>query len=127
MGNLQFDLQKPLKRSQKFMVAAYILVFIAQFFTFGFSSYYVSTTGGGMILTNEYKVEQNGWHYHHWFYGIVMAAIAYIFFTKSPHVGWYWAAAVVCLILGLGGWLGLVSIGLAGYAVYLKYKERKKV
>ncbi len=114
-------------RSQKFMVAAYGLVFIAQFFTFGYSSYHYTTTGGGMILSNEAKVEHNGWFYHPWYFGIVMVIVAYIFYRTSPKFGWYWGAAILCLLLGFGGLLGFVSIGLAGYAVYLKYKEQKAV
>ncbi len=116
-----------MKKSQKFMVGAYVLVFIAQFFAFGTSSYYYTTKGGGFSLLNEAKVENNGWYYHPWYLGIAMAIVAYIFYSQSPKVGWYWAAAVFCLALGFGGLLGFVSIGLAGYAVYLKIKESKKI
>lgn len=116
-----------MKRSQKFMISAYALVFIAQFFAFGTDSYFYTTRGGGFSLTNEAKVTNNGWHYHPWYCAIGMAIIAYIFYTQSPKISWYWAAAIICLILGFGGWLGLISVVLAGYAVYLKNKERKKV
>jgi hypothetical protein len=108
------------------MIFAYIVVFIAQFFTFGLSSYYYTTHGGGFTLLNEAKVENNGWYYHSWWAVlIIMAVVLYSFFTRSPKVGWYWFAAVVCLILGLGNWWGLAAIILAGYSVYLKIKENK--
>ena len=116
-----------MKRSQKFMAAAYVLVFIAQFFSFGTDSYYYTTRGGGFTLLNEGKVTNNGWYYHPWYFGIVMGVIAYVFYSQSPKISWYWTAAIFCLILGFGGWLGLISVVLAGYAVYLKNKENKKV
>jgi hypothetical protein len=117
---------KNLKTSQEFMIFAYIVVFIAQFFTFGYSSYYYTTSGGGFTLTNEAKVEQSGWDYHAWWAVlIIMAVVLYSFFTRSPKVGWYWVAAVVCLILGLGNFWGLAAIGLAGYSVYRKIQENK--
>jgi hypothetical protein len=117
---------KNLKASQEFMIFAYIVVFIAQFFTFGYSSYYYTTHGGGFTLFNEAKVEQSGWDYHAWWAVIIiMGVVMYSFFTRSPKVGWYWLSAVVCLILGLGNWWGLAAIALAAYSVYLKIKENK--
>ena len=117
---------KNLKSSQEFMVFAYIIVFIAQFFTFGFSSYSYTSYGGGFTLLNEAKVANNGWFYHSWWAVlIIMGIVLYSFFNRSPKVGWYWLAAVGCLILGLGNWWGLGAIVLAGYSVYLKTKENK--
>lgn len=118
---------KNLKSSQEYMIIAYIVVFVAQFFTFGFTTYYYNTTGGGFTLTNAAKVGHDGWYYHTWWVVvIIMAGVFYTFFTRKPKVGWYWAAAGVCLILGLGNFWGLAAIALAGYAVYLKIKENKK-
>lgn len=127
MDKNKFNPQQPLKKSQKFMVTAYVLVFIAQFFNFGTSSYFYSTHGGGFTLFNEAKVENNGWYYHPWYFGIVMGVVAYIFYTRYPKTAWYWAAAALCLILGFGGILGFISIMLAGYAVYIKVKKEKAV
>jgi len=108
------------------MIFAYIVVFIAQFFTFGTSSYYYTTHGGGFSLTNEAKVENDGWYYHSWWgVVIIMAIVFYSFLKYSPRIGWYWLAAVVCILLGLGNLWGLAAIILAGYSVYLKIKENK--
>ena len=109
------------------MVLAYVIVFIAQFFNFGTSSYFYTTHGGGFTLFNEGKVQNNGWSYHPWYCGIVMAIVAYIFYTRYPKTIWYWAAAVFCLIMGFGGILGFISIILAGYAVYIKVEKEKVV
>jgi hypothetical protein len=66
---------KNLKASQEFMIFAYIVVFIAQFFTFGYSSYYYTTHGGGFTLFNEAKVEQSGWDYHAWWAVIIIMGV----------------------------------------------------
>ena len=121
-------MQNPLKRSQKFMLYAYVLVFVAQFFYFGSGSYFYTTRGGGFTLYNEAKVNYNGWYYHSWWFVLlIMAVVLYTFYNRSPKVGWYWAAFVVCILLGFGGILGFVSMIVAGYAVYLKRKEDKVV
>ena len=120
-----------LSKSRKYMVYAFILVFIAQFFDFGTVGYSYITTGGGFSLYNRASYTQDGWHYHSWYSGIVMAFIAYMFYTKELSVKWYWVSAVVCLLLGagseFGGLLGLVSIIMGFYSVYLKRKELKAV
>ena len=118
-----------LSKPQKFMVYAYVLVFVAQFFDMGTTFYSYTTVGGGMTVYNPVNYATKGWDSKHWINGVIMAVIVYAFYTRSPKLGWYWAAAVLCLIYGLGshfgGLLGLVSIIMAGYAVYLKRKEIK--
>ena len=106
------------------MIYAYALVFAAHFFSFGFTSYYYQTTGGGFTLTNQARVEHDGWYYHPWWMVvIIMAIVLYSFYNRSPKLTWYWVAAVVCFILGLGNILGLAAIILSCYSVYLKTRE----
>ena len=111
------------------MIYAYVLVFVAQFFDMGTTFYSYTTVGGGFSLYNTASYATKGWDTKHWINGFIMVAIVYAFYTKSPQLGWYWAAAVLCLFYGLGshfgGFLGLISIVMAGYAVFLKRKEVK--
>jgi hypothetical protein len=113
------------------MVAAYVLVFIAQFFEFGSTYDSYQTRGGGFVLTHPVDIAQNGWFYHSWISGVVMGVVAFIFFVSSPKVLWYWVAGVLCLLLslgsGFGATLGLIATAIAGYAIHTKRKENKVV
>ena len=115
-----------LQKSQKFMLYAYLLLFVAQFFSFGNESYYYTTTGGGFTLLNEAKVGYNGWHYHPWYIFLpLFGLVLYAFYTRIPKITWWWVALAFCVIAGFGGLLGFVSMIVAGYAVYQRRKEQK--
>ena len=116
-----------LKKSQRLIIIGYVVLFVSQFFTYGMDSYYYTTTGGGFTLYNEGKVENDGWHYHHWYSGLIMAAVAAAFYKSTYKIGWYWAAFVLCVLLGFGGLLGFASMFIVGYAVRVKYLEIRAV
>ena len=114
-----------MKRSQKLMLYAIGFILLAHFFG-TVTNNEVFNYGYGPVSSN---AEYSAWSVHPWYLFVpAMAIIAYIFYTRSPQIVWYWVIAILCLLLNAFlGIFAFIGIALAFYAVYLKHQEGKEV
>lgn len=113
------------------MLSAACLLFISQFFNYTKRDFGISIDSdlnyhGGHLVKAE-----TGWDMHSWYSGLIIVVIAYLFYSNIRILPYYIVSTIVMLPLALGegngAIMGIISIALAGYAVYLKTKENKMV
>ncbi len=122
-----------MEKSRKTILAGLALLFISQFFTYEPSGHTTITMDLGRNLTTGGLPYGggNGWHYHTLWAALVMAGIGWFFYSSSRNIVIYIIALLLFIGMGLGsgfgGILGLISIVIAGYSIYLKSKEMKLI
>ena len=114
------------------MIAAACLLFVSQFFIYSSSQFFRPSVDmnlnyhGGALTPSE-----TGWDLHSWYSGLIIGLIAYLFFSKSRPLIYYIVSIMIMLLLALGNGtgaiMGIISVVIAGYAIYLKTKENKLV
>lgn len=76
-----------------------------------------------------YTGAKTGWDWHSWYSGLIIGLIAYLFYSKTRSLIVYIISIIVMLAdslgTGLGANMGMISVVIAGYAIYLKRKETK--
>ena len=112
------------------MLAASCLLFISQFFNYSTSEFVKPMTDINLnYYGGSYTAAKTGWDWHSWYSGLVIALIAYLFYSKTRSMVFYILSVIFMLAdslgTGLGANLGMISVAVAGYAIYLKRKESK--
>jgi hypothetical protein len=120
-----------MERSRKFFLTALIILLIAQFFDYGFATdtaYLFNWIWKGRRFVS-YSYAVTGWERNSWFDAAIPIFI-YLFY-KSPRKTWVYIIGFCFIVLlgwagEFGGTMGFISIVIAAYALYLRFKETKK-
>ena len=114
------------------MVTATCLLFLSQFFTYSERIFVKPDMDTDFSFHNgSLTLEKTGWDWHSWYSGVVIALIAYLFYSKTRSLFYYIVSIVIMFALalgtGTGATMGLISVALAGYAIHLKRRESKVI
>lgn len=114
------------------MVGAACLLFFSQFFNYADRNFGRPLTDNHLIFHGGYlEKAETGWEMHSWYTGIVFMTIAYLFYANHRSLPYYIVSVLIMLPLALGNGtgavMGIISVALAAYAIYLKSKENKMV
>jgi len=120
-----------MEKSRRYMSSAACLLFVSQFFNYSKRDFGISIDSnlnyhGGHLMRAE-----TGWDMHSWYSGLIIVIIAYLFYSNNRPLVYYIVSTIIMLPLsfgeGNGAIIGVISIAIAGYAIYLKTKENKIV
>jgi len=120
-----------MEKSRKYMLVATALLFVSQFFAYSKREFTRPMTDGitgnyygGMLTSSE-----TGWQWHSWYLAVILGIIAYIFYSKTRSLVYYFVSIIVLLAsalgTGMGANMGIIGVLIAGYSIYLKRKETK--
>jgi len=114
------------------MVGAACLLFISQFFNYSSREFTRPVTDSNLQFHGgSLTPSQTGWESHSWYAGLIIGLIAFLFFSNTRSLPYYIISIIIMLALSLGNGtgaiMGIISVAIAAYAIYLKIKENKKI